>query len=220
MSEPGRPVFETLADYFWPGQIDDCLRNRLGIHDDAVLARVEHELADIRLVQMHDHPIAPATFDLTHFQAVHQFLFQDVYEWAGQLRAVDAVKGRSLFTPPGQIEAMADVVFGHLAGGDYLRHRSKADFVDGLATTLTAVNILHPFRDGNGRTTRAWAEQLAAQAGYVLLWERLGRAEQTEAFTTAFELDLEPLRHALDQVVVPLIRGDSVVSMARNGIER
>lgn len=211
MTEAGEPpVFETLADYFWPGQIDDCLRNKLGIDKADDLDRIEHELADIRLAELQDHPIEPSTFDLAHFQAVHHYLFQDVYEWAGQLRVVDAVKRRSLFTPPDQIEAMATVVFGHLADQDYLQGRSKADFVDGLTTTLTAVNILRPFRDGNGRATRAWSEQLAASAGHVLLWERLGRVEQTEAFTAAFELDPEPLREALDHAIVPVIRGASV----------
>lgn len=211
MTDPGEPpVFETLADYFWPGRIDDCLRNKLGIDDADELDRVEHELADSRLAQLRDDPVEPMSFDLAHLQAVHGYLFGDVYEWAGQLRVVDAVKRRSLFTPPDQIETMSAVVFGQLADQDYLRDRSKRDFVDGLTTTLTAVNILHPFRDGNGRAMRAWSEQLAAQAGHVLVWERLGRAEQTEAFTAAFELDPEPLREALNHAVVPVIRGASV----------
>lgn len=151
-------------------------------------------------------------------QAVHGYPLGDVYEWAGELRTVDAVKGGSLFRPPADIEAMSAIVFGRLADQDYLRGRSRPEFVDGLATTLTAVNILHPFREGNARAMRAWSEQLAAQAGHIVVWQRLGRAEQTEVFTAAFQLDPEPLRRALDKAVVATLRGRPVDTEAPTGL--
>ncbi len=68
------------------------LRNILGITDEAALQRVEATLTAIRLAELEAQPL-PGAFDLDHLKAIHRYIFQDIYTWAGELRQVDISKG-------------------------------------------------------------------------------------------------------------------------------
>ncbi|WP_305849705.1 Fic/DOC family protein [Pseudonocardia sp. H11422] len=91
------------------------LRNRLEIVDPAELEQVEAELTTLRLVELQEEPLLPVGYDLAHLQAVHRYIFGDVYDWAGELRSVVAGKG-DVFCLPQFIESFAADVFGRLAG--------------------------------------------------------------------------------------------------------
>jgi hypothetical protein len=75
--------YENLADYYRPGQIDDCLENKLGIHDAEQLDVIEHEISNRRSAELITHPLPNQTFDFEHLKRIHGHLFGDVYEWAG-----------------------------------------------------------------------------------------------------------------------------------------
>jgi cell filamentation protein len=97
-------------------------------------------------------------------------------------------------------------VFGRLAAVDHLRGRDRAGFLDGLTPLLAEVNALHPFREGNGRTQRAFLTQLARDAGFRLRWEGVDRDANVDAARAAADGDLAPLRALLDPVVQPARR--------------
>jgi cell filamentation protein len=175
------------------------LHNRLGLTDPVALATAEADFSAARLAALELRPI-PGGFDLPHLQAVHWHVFSDVYAWAGQLRTVALGKGR-LFCPPGEIEARAAVVFGDLARAGHLRGLDRPSFVAGLAELFAQVNALHPFREGNGRTQRAFLSQLAREAGRPVSWARLDPVANVEASVAAAEGDLRPLRALLDRCV-------------------
>ena len=89
MSSPHR--FDRPEDYLYPGT--DVLRNRLDVRNTQELERVERALTLGRLVELRSTGAGAGGFDFAHLQAVHRHVFQDVYEWAGQVRAVTLGKG-------------------------------------------------------------------------------------------------------------------------------
>ncbi len=115
-------------------------------------------------------------------------------------------QGRGDVCLPHQIVPTAADVFGRLAAADHLRGRDRAGFLDGLTPLLAEVNALHPFREGNGRTQRAFLTQLARDAGFRLRWEGVDRDANIDAARAAADGDLAPLRALLDPVVQPARR--------------
>ena len=183
--------------------LDPCtgvFRNRLGITDRTELAAAERTLTGVRVDQLRRRRVA-GRYDLDHLRAFHWTIFQDVYPWAGQLRTVLIVKAGASFCLPHQIVDTAADVFGRLAAAHHLRGRDRDAFLDGLTALLAEVNALHPFREGNGRTQRAFLGQLARDAGYRLRWEHVDRDANIDAARAAADGDLAPMRALLDPVV-------------------
>ena len=149
-------------------------RNRLGLTDPAALAAAESDLSAARVDQLRRRRLS-GTYDLEHLRVFHWTIFQDVYPWAGQLRTVLIVKAGASFCLPHQIVDTAAEVFARLAAADHLRGRDRAGFLAGLVPLLAEINALHPFREGNGRTQRAFLSQLARDAGFRLDWATVDR---------------------------------------------
>lgn len=159
--------------YLYPGT--DVLRNKHDLRDPEALKAFEYEAAARRQQTL---PPSPGRFDLAHLQEVHQHLFQDTYEWAGQLRDVEMAKGASTkFVAAADIAQRAKAIHQKLAERDFLRGRDKQSFVQGLAEYHAELNQLHPFREGNGRATRVLLADLAQRAGYVLDQRRIDNAK-------------------------------------------
>ncbi|WP_352538171.1 Fic family protein [Mesorhizobium sp. M0029] len=89
--------------------------------------------------------------DFEHYKAVHHHLFQDVYEWAGEVRAIRIGKGGNWFCYPEYINQEMHRIFGELADGDYLCELDLDAFAVRAAHVLAEINAVHPFREGNGR---------------------------------------------------------------------
>ena len=140
MSSPHR--FVRPEDYLYPGT--DVLRNRLGLTGAPELARAERALTFGRLVQLRSTGAVPGRFDFAHLQAIHRHVFQDVYEWAGQVRAVKLGKGATQFCLPQHLESFAATIFGGLATEDLLMGLTATEFDDGAAALLADLNALHP----------------------------------------------------------------------------
>ncbi|WP_205781293.1 Fic family protein [Microbacterium sp. Gd 4-13] len=187
------------------------LRNRLGLTDSAMLDRAEAQLVEARRAQMVTRPIGIAG-DLRQLQAIHGQLFQDVYEWAGQLRTVDMRKGSDpaaeFFMPVSRLETGAGFAFAELREDKMLRGMDRDRFVERLAHHYDQVNYLHPFREGNGRTQRIFWTQISAAAGYDLDWSKVTGAENDRASRAAMETqDLSGLRKIFDRSVEPTTPG-------------
>jgi cell filamentation protein len=186
----------------WDAYLDlqsGVLRNRLGITDAKELRHVEAELTASRIYDVIRNPI-PGGYDLAHLRAFHRHIFQDVYDWAGELRTVSIGRGR-LFSLPQHIVADADELFSWLARVDHLRGRDRDAFVDDLTELFADLNALHPFREGNGRTQRAFLGQLAVHAGHPIHWAALDPAENIAASKAAHEGDNDALLTLLDRLV-------------------
>ena len=185
--------------YSQPGS--HCLINKFGITDAAQLAAVESRLVSIRDVQAARESI-PGNFGLSHIQKFHRFLFRDVYEWAGRTRTVDISKPGGHFCHWRYVDEEVSAVLSELAEDGYLVGFKRETFLDALTKYYGELNVRHPFREGNGRTLRAFLRQLSAAAGYQLDWSELSKAENIEACRIHLNTaDATMLRQVLDPVV-------------------
>ena len=140
------------------------LRNKFNITDAAELDYAERLYATIRSRQ----GIPRGNFDLKHLKAIHRHLFQDIYDWAGEIRIVEISKGGSQFQFRQYIETgMADV-HRRLVTSNFLKGLERSAFASAAANIIGDVNYVHPFREGNGRTQMHYLKQLAEQAGHPL----------------------------------------------------
>ncbi len=186
--------------YVYPGT--DVLRNARGIRDGAELQGVEADLVSVRGLRLASRSI-PGHYDLAHLQVFHRYLFEDLYEWAGELRTVVLAR-TDLFCLPEHIESYAVEIFDRLADERRLAGLDREAFVDRLSHYLADVNALHPFREGNGRAQRAFFAQLAAESGYRLDWELADPQRNVDAFVAAMHGEEGPLRELISAITAPL----------------
>ena len=97
-------------------------------------------------------------------------IFSDLYDWAGQVRTVNISKKGTNFCPAENIEHQADLIFDRLKEQNYFKGLPHDEFVEKIVDFYCATNYLHPFREGNGRTQRAFLTQLIRNAGYDINW--------------------------------------------------
>ncbi|GAA2604079.1 Fic/DOC family protein [Paractinoplanes durhamensis] len=179
----------------------DCLINKLGLTDANKLADAEFRLVSIRDVQAARASI-PGDFGLSHLQEFHRFLFRDVYEWAGQTRRVDISKPGAYFCHWRYVDDEVGAVLSELATEGYLVGLNREAYLSQLAHFYGELNTRHPFREGNGRTLRAFLRQLSAAAGFQLDWSELSKAENIEACRIHLNTtDTTMLKQVLDPVV-------------------
>lgn len=153
--------------YVIPGTT--VLQNKLGLRDQAGLDYHERAL----VVQRARQGVPTGRFDLPHLQAIHRHLFQDVYEWAGQLRTVEIAKGSSHFQARRYIPTGFADVHRRLAAARLLRRLPAPAFAAQAGRIMGDVNYVHPFREGNGRAQLQYLRQLAEQAGHPVDLRRL-----------------------------------------------
>ncbi|MBO0805290.1 MAG: Fic family protein [Nocardiopsaceae bacterium] len=184
------------------------LRNLVGAQTKADLDRAEGDLAFIRLVQLTDHPVK-ASGDLGELQEIHRHLFQDVYDWAGQLRTVDIrknVEGAEFFLPVAMIDRAAAFAAGELASENMLRGLDRESFVNRLSYHYDQFNYIHPFREGNGRVQRVFWNRIARDAGWQLDWRPVrGSVNDRACRVAAEQRDFAPLHEMFGQIVTRAI---------------
>jgi cell filamentation protein len=153
---------DSTTDGCYPGTT--CLINKLGIQDETELADTEAAVVLGKASLLDQQPI-PGVFDFDHYKRIHQFLFCDLYDWAGQIRTINLSKKGTAFVPAAEIESCAVACFKRLAefSGEGMSHRELAEEV---ADFYHTVNMLHPFREGNGRTQRIFFTQWIRSLGY------------------------------------------------------
>lgn len=203
---PGRSRW---ADYFYPGT--QTLKNVPGIRDAAALQKFETSAVVAREIQLRTDP-PPRTFTVEHYTAIHRHLFQDVYPWAGRMRAVEVSKGDTDFapmkTPTGlDLTAQGKLIMNALGVERHLTGLGKEQFVTRLTHHLTELNYWHPFREGNGRTMRIFLSQVAENAGYSLDFSKANTRDwahaSEQATSIAHFLNQVPMRAILRDVVTP-----------------
>ena len=201
-------------DYLYPPSLlglPDVLRNKAELRWPTDLHAFEQVVTAGRASQLQGDPgLVERTFDADHWKAIHGHLFQDVYEWAGEFRTVDIHKGGHSFVPERDVQHYADEILGQIRALDMFAGEDRDGVVDGLVNSMQALNIIHPFREGNGRTQRILGQHIAEYAGHLLDWSEIPGDEQNLMMAAAFDGHTDPLRQALDRAVRPIIRGGAV----------
>ncbi len=142
-----------------------CLINKLDIHDEKQLAAIEADITFAKASALEQNPMA-GDFDFLHYKAIHRFLFEDLYDWAGQIRTVNISKKGTAFVKAEEIDSLASACFRRLKEKHYFADLDVADFIPNIVDFYCVTNMLHPFREGNGRTQRVFIAQLIRHAGY------------------------------------------------------
>lgn len=161
---------EPLSEGCYPGTT--CLINKLGIRNEEQLAFVESRIVLGKTEELWKSPIS-GRFNFDHYKAIHRFLFEDIYDWAGEIRTVDMSKKGTRFVAAAQIDEMAGRIFGRLNRMNNFAGQSQEEFVEEITDFYCSTNMLHPFREGNGRTQRAFLQQLIKNAGYELRFSEI-----------------------------------------------
>jgi cell filamentation protein len=169
------------------------LRTRMGIADAEALDRIARRV----VIQRIRESAPTGAFDLAPLRAIHRHLFQDVNDWAGEVRAVEIAKDGHQFQFRQFIETgMADV-HRRLKTADFLRGLSPGAFAEAAGPILGDLNYVHPFRDGNGRAQLQYLEQLAEQAGHPTDLTRIDPVRWLEASRLSHDGDHAPMVAAI-----------------------
>ena len=158
-----------------------AIENKLGINDSLELAREEERLTKKRALELYDNKIL-ANFEVGTFaglKAIHGYLFQDIYLFAGKMRTVNIAKGHFRFAPVLYLE-------------DALRNidRMPQDTYEHIIEKYVEMNVAHPFREGNGRSTRIWLDAiLKKELGQVIDWSKIDKEDYL------FAMERSPVRN-------------------------
>lgn len=144
----------------------------VGAQDIDDLLKKEKLITDLKLTELRQSPIK-GNYDYEHLKGIHKELFKDIYVWAGMDRYSIGYrdvfrKGNTEFTHGDRLPEVAAGLFDALKNENYFKELNKEAITKSLASFLNGINILHPFREGNGRTQRLFIEELAKNAGYEL----------------------------------------------------
>lgn len=173
-----------MADrYVYPGT--DILINKFNCRDAKELKKIEALSTGGNLAWLQLHPIEGA-FDFEHLKRIHHFIFQDLYDWAGQIRDVDVGKN-NLFCRARFINDYAETVFGDFYSSCDNNKDNKDSFIETLAAHYADLNALHPFREGNGRAQREFTRELCLKCGYVFDLTKTRHEEMLSASIESFQ---------------------------------
>ena len=159
------------------------LENKLGLTSSAELARMEEQLSKKKAVLLFEKGILdslPAGKFFT-LQAIHRYLFEDIYEFAGEIRKVNMAKGNFRFAPLMYLGAALENI----------DKMPQSDF-DEIIEKYVEMNIAHPFREGNGRSARIWLDHMLKQEiGKVIDWSKVDKEDYLLAMERSPVKDIE-----------------------------
>ena len=155
------------TDFTIPGT--GVLRNKLGITDSAALLKATTDSTVLRLAELHASPIRGG-FDSAHLQAIHHHLYQDLYDWAGELRSIDAHN-----VPASQVEKSLDSVLDRLSRENHLKGLSAEEWAGSASAYLYDLGTIQPFLAGNEVALQEFAVELARKNNLSLQWDTTAR---------------------------------------------
>jgi cell filamentation protein len=151
------------TDFTIPGT--GVLRNKLGIADSAALLKATTDSIVLRLAELHASPIRGG-FNSAHLQAIHHHLYQDLYDWAGELRSIDANN-----VSASQLEKSLNSVLDRLARENHLKGLSAEEWARSASGYLYDLGTIQPFLAGNNITLQEFAVELARKNNLSLQWD-------------------------------------------------
>lgn len=172
------------------------LENKLGITDSSELAREEERISKIRAIELFEtnylSSLQAGTFDA--LSKIHEFLFSDIYEFAGKVRTVNIAKGNFRFAPLMYLEPALKNI-----------EKMPQNTFEEIVEKYVEMNIAHPFREGNGRATRIWLDHiLKTEIGMVVDWSLVDKEDYLLAMERSPIKDIE-IKHLLKNALTDMI---------------
>ncbi len=149
--------------YTYPNS--QVLINKFGITDDDQFIEMEKDFSELAIMEIE---FSPPPYSFRYWCALHQALFGDIYHWAGELRTIDISKGTTRFCNIKRIEPEANRLFNQLAQENYLVGLPCDSLMVKLAEYYSDLNVIHPFREGNGRAQRLLFEHMIINCGFQI----------------------------------------------------
>lgn len=178
-----------------------ALENKLSLTSSADLAREEERISKKKAAELFEQGIfdsLPAG-KFSTLQAIHKYLFEDIYNFAGELRTVNIVKGSFRFAP---------LMYLH-AALENIDKMTQSNF-DEIVEKYVEMNIAHPFREGNGRSTRIWIDHiLKNEIGKVVDWSKVDKEDYLLAMERSPIEDIE-IKHLLKAALTDEVNGHEV----------
>jgi len=160
-----------------------ALENKLGLISSADLAREEERISKKKAVELFETGLLdtlPAGKFVT-LQAIHKYLFEDIYDFAGEIRTVNMAKGNFRFAPLMYLQAALENI-----------DKMPQSTFDEIVEKYVEMNIAHPFREGNGRSTRIWLDHiLKNEIGKVVDWSKVDKEDYLLAMERSPIKDVE-----------------------------
>lgn len=171
-------VYTTIQSiYCYPNT--NILKNNLNIRDNTILKKAEEEITFIKQMELLKNPIN-GYFTKSHLFNIHKFIFGDIYPFAGKIRKEQISKSDTLFYPPDLINEYLSNLFYKIKNKGMIKENNIDKVLDNLAYVMAELNIIHPFREGNGRTIREFIRLMARRCGYDLNWGNVSSHEILE----------------------------------------
>lgn len=165
-----------------------ALENKLGLENSADLAREEERISKKKALELFEKGLLD-TLEPGRFSAlktIHKYLFEDIYDFAGEIRKVNISKGNFRFAPLMYLETALDNI-----------DKMPQSTFDEIVEKYVEMNIAHPFREGNGRSTRIWLDLMfKKEIKKVVDWSRIDREDYLLAMERSPIRDIE-IKHIL-----------------------
>lgn len=201
--------------YCYPGT--QVLVNKFAIRNAQQLGMLEREISIVKAAVLANS--ITGNFDLAHLQSIHRFLFEDIYDWAGQIRTVDIAKG-NIFCLVQFIETQFDELYPKMQKDKFLHGQTDINYVSKkIAYYLSEINVIHPFREGNGRTQRIFCQQLCNNTGHFYLdFSMADEGEMLIASVEAFACKYEKMEILIKKCLMELTESEINQGGTGNGI--
>lgn len=181
----------------------EVLKNKVGATTSDDLEQRENDFVFLRMISLLSHP-PKLVGTFKQIQDIHGTLFQDVYDWAGELRSVDMSKGGGpMFQPRFTFTTAIRYFESTICKDNLLKGMNREMFVSRLAVNFDNLNMIHPFREGNGRTQRVYWTFMAHEAGWDISWRKVSKQENIQASKSAILGNLQGLENMFNRVVRP-----------------
>ena len=192
---------DSLTDNCYEGT--SCLINKFNIRDEHQLEVIESHITLAKIAILQQSPIE-GNFDFEHYKAIHKFIFEDLYDWAGTSRTVNLSKKGTNFVKAEDIDKIATACFERLKTQKFFVDLTKDEFIEKISDFYCVTNNLHPFREGNGRTQRVFLSQLECNAGYEMDFSNIDTERLMIATIHAANGVDTYLKESLREIVSPI----------------
>lgn len=178
------------------------LHNLLGIDNEHDLESAEAQITSVEIsALLMGDSLLSVDFDVNLLCRIHELLFSEIYDWAGKLRTIDMEKDDTRFAHTPYITDQLKKLLAELSDEKHLVGLGKKRFADRVAHYYSELNVIHPFREGNGRTLRTLLSLLAMNAGLYIAWEDMDPNENIRACIAGYKGDEDPLRVMLRKLI-------------------
>jgi cell filamentation protein len=187
----------TADPYVYPGT--DVLINKENIRDRGQLRLFEAAVTANRM----EHVPTDLPISYEGFRRLHRYIFQPVYVWAGKPRRINIAKGGTMFCLAPYIDQQMERRFSIIQSEKWVRGMTRESLIQRSSEHICEINAIHPFREGNGRTLRAFLQCLAGRSGHRLELERIDPAAWIDASVQSFrDADYQAMTRIISGAVI------------------